>query len=224
MNDLQNQVTGGLVNNVQVGKAVAAKILEKWPIISNSPTLVYVNQVGQYMAQELVPSLRCKSDGTGATEVRVAVLKENTPASFSVPGGLIFITTGLMQQLSSEDELAGVIASETVLSICEKGVPGGLAMQAANGFADYIAGLPTKPVSKNDMMFADKYALVTLYRRGYDVAPYVSFVKKNENSGRHSFGTDRAAMLEKNIAATPAIKSTMQTRMTRFNAAKSKAM
>lgn len=218
-----NQV-GGMASNASMSKAIAAAVLDRMPLIADQEALMYANMVGQYMAQELVPSLKCHTDGTGATEVRVAIVKSSTPSSFSLPGGLIFVTTAEMQKMTTEDELAGVIANEIVFSVCEKGVPGDLAQQAATGWSDYVTSLPTKAMSPADQAFADKYALVTLYRRGYDVTPYVSFVSKNETSGRHMNGAERASVLQKSVAATPAITPTAAARTARFNSAKSASL
>ena len=214
----------GLVGNAMMGKAIAAEVLRRMPLIGDSKTLMYANTVGQYVAQELVPSLKCRGDGTPASEVRVAIVKSSTPSSFSLPGGLIFVTTSLVQKMTTEDEFAGVLANEMVSSICEKGVPSNLAAQAATGWSDYVLTLPTKSLDRQELGFADKYALVTLYRRGYDVAPYVSFIAKNETNGRHMWGSDRAAVLKKSVDATPAIAPTSSARMSRFQAAKSKAI
>lgn len=213
-----------MVGNAAMSKAIAASVLQRMPLIGDSKTLVYANTVGQYVAQELVPSLKCHTDGTPWNEVRVAIVKSGTPASFSLPGGLVFVTTSLVQKMNSEDEFAGVIANEMVSSICEKGVPSNLAMQAASGWSDYVMSLPTKSMSRADLGFADKYALVTLYRRGYDISPYVNFIAKNETVGRHMYGSDRAAALQKSVAATPPITPTASARLSRWKAAKAKAM
>lgn len=210
--------------NAAMSKAIAAELLRRMPLITDAKTLVYANTVGQYVAQELVPSLKCHTDGTSWSDVRVGILKSSVPSSFSLPGGLVFVTTSLVQKMNSEDEFAGVIANEMVSSICGKGVPANLAAQAASGWSDYILGLPTKALSRADLMFADKYALVSLYRRGYDVMPYVTFLSKNETIGRHMYGLERAAVLEKSIAATPPVTPTQSARMARWNAAKAKSL
>jgi predicted Zn-dependent protease len=212
------------VGNAAMSKAIAAALLRRMSLIGDAETLIYANTVGQYIAQELVPSLKCHTDGTSWSDVRVGILKSSVPSSFSLPGGKIFVTTSLVQKMKSEDEFAGVIANEMVSSICGKGVPANLAAQAASGWSDYILGLPTKALSRADLMFADRYALVTLYRRGYDVMPYVTFISKNETIGRHMYGIERAAVLEKSVAATPPVTPTQSARMARWNAAKAKAL
>ena len=42
----------------------------------------------------------------------VRIIKRNDPHSFSLPGGLTYITTGMLQFLKSEDEIAAVLARE----------------------------------------------------------------------------------------------------------------
>ncbi len=223
-NNAVKDQAANLVSNAAMSKAIAVELLRKMPLIDDAKTLIYANMVGQYMAQELVPSLKCRTDGTTWSDVRVGIVKSKSPAAFSLPGGLLFVTTSMIQKMSSEDELAGVLASEMVTSICGKGLPADLAAQAATGWSSFIAGLPTKPLSRGDLLFSDKYALVTLYRRGYDITPYVKFISKNETSGRHGYGIERAAVLEKSVAATPPITPTQSARLTRFNAAKAKSI
>jgi hypothetical protein len=218
------KTSAGKSGQATIAKAIAAEVFHRMPLVSDSKTLIYANTVGQYVAQELVPSLRCRADGASASDIRVAIVRSGTPSSFSLPGGLIFITTSLMQKMTTEDEFAGVLANEIVSSICEKGVPSDLVLQAATGWSDYVLTLPTKSLGRQELGFADKYALVTLYRRGYDIAPYVSFIAKNELSGRHMWGSDRAAVLKKSLDATPAITSTSAARASRFKDAKSKSI
>ena len=215
--------TNQRVDDVMV-KSIAASVLQRMPLISDMKTLVYANSVGQYIAQELIPSLKCRASRVAATDIRIAVVKSVTPSSFSLPGGMIFVTTSLIQKMTTEDELAGVLANEIVTSVCEKGFPANLAAQASTGWSDFVLTLPTKALDRQDLAFADRYALVTLYRRGYDIAPYVNFVAKNELSGRHTSGADRAAALKKNIAATPTITPTSSARIARFQAAKAKSL
>ena len=42
----------------------------------------------------------------------VRIIKRNDPHAFSLPGGLTYITTGMLQFLKSEDEIAAVLARE----------------------------------------------------------------------------------------------------------------
>ncbi len=214
----------GTVGNSMMTKEIAAEILRRMPLIGDQKTLLYANTVGQFVAQELVPSLKCWGHGTPASEVRVAIVKSLTPSAFSISGGLIFVTTSLMQKMETEDEFAGVLANEIVLSVCEKGVPSNLVEQASTAWSDYVLTLPTKSLDLHDLGFADKYALVTLYRRGYHLLPYVSFIAKNEVVGRHIGGRDRAAVLKRSVDATPAMTSSSAARQSRFQAAKSKAI
>ena len=207
----------------EVAKAIATELLRRMALIDDTKTLVYANTVGQFVAQELVPLLKCQTTGPSASDVRIGILKSAVPASFSLPGGKIFVTTSLVQKMNSEDEFAGVLANEIATSICGKGLPPNLLQQASTGWADYLLGLSTKGLSKSDLMFSDRYALVTLYRLGYDLEPYVSFVARHETIGRHMFGAERAGVLRKNVEATPPITTTQSSRLARFRAAKATA-
>jgi hypothetical protein len=78
-----------LIGNAAMSKAIAVELLRRMPLIGDTKTLVYANTVGQYVAQELVPSLKCRTEGTQWSDVRVGIVKSGVPSSFSLPGGLM---------------------------------------------------------------------------------------------------------------------------------------
>lgn len=88
-----------------IGRAVAANILTRYPLLNNTAITGYVNKVGLTVAGA---SDRPYTYGG----YHFAVLNTDAINAFACPGGIIFVTKGLMQLTKNEDELAGVLAHE----------------------------------------------------------------------------------------------------------------
>ncbi len=88
-----------------VGRAVAAKILTSYKLVDNRKLTDYVNLVGQAVA---IHSEQPFTHGG----YHFAVLNSNEMNAFACPGGIIFITRGMLDSVKNEDELAAVLAHE----------------------------------------------------------------------------------------------------------------
>jgi predicted Zn-dependent protease len=88
-----------------LGRAVAATLLSQYPLHPNDSLTAYVNEVGQAVA---LASDRPLTFGG----YHFAVLDSDQVNALSCPGGMIFITRGMLQKIKSEDELAAVLAHE----------------------------------------------------------------------------------------------------------------
>jgi predicted Zn-dependent protease len=88
-----------------LGRAVAAKILGQYPLSKDQALNTYVNEVGQTVAQKSTRPRTYKG-------YHFAVLDSSTPNSFACPGGIIFITKGMLKNCANEDQLAAVLAHE----------------------------------------------------------------------------------------------------------------
>ncbi len=88
---------------ILIGQEVASGVLGASPLHPNQNAQRYVNQVGRWLASQTHrPDLPWT----------FGVLNDDGINAFAAPGGQVFITWGLMQKLSSEAELAGVLAHE----------------------------------------------------------------------------------------------------------------
>lgn len=88
-----------------VGRAVAAKILTSYRLVNNRNLTDYVNLVGQAVA---IHSEKPFTFGG----YHFAVLDSSEMNAFACPGGIIFITRGMVDAVKNEDELAAVLAHE----------------------------------------------------------------------------------------------------------------
>ncbi len=86
-----------------IGEQAAREILSKAPLAPLPGLQRYVNRLGRYLAA-----------GSGRTDVewRFAVIDDASANAWAAPDGYVFVTTGMLADVQSEAELAGVLAHE----------------------------------------------------------------------------------------------------------------
>lgn len=88
-----------------IGRAVSAQILSKFQALDDEDLNLYVQSVAQ--------SVALASDRPEISQgYHVQVLETAEINAMAAPGGFLFVTTGLLKRLKSEDELAAVLAHE----------------------------------------------------------------------------------------------------------------
>lgn len=166
---------------VMLGEGIASNLLGAAPLLDNPAVQQYVNRVGRWLTlQTERPDLPWQ----------FGVLDDNDVNAFAAPGGHVFITKGLLAQMNSEAELAGVLAHEIShvlrkhhLQALKKGARAELLTDLANDAIKSNGKDPrlTKLVSagtevyargldKDDEFEADRMGVVIAARGGYD--PY----------------------------------------------------
>ena len=164
---------------IELGEGVASNLLGAAPLLKKPALQQYVNQVGLWLAlQTERPDLPW----------RFGVLDDDNINAFATPGGNILITNGLLQRMSNEAELAGVLAHEIAhvlkkhhLEAIKKNARTSLltdvAVQAAdrkgrNPAIAKLAGAGTelyaRGLDKDDEFEADRMGVVIAARAGYD--------------------------------------------------------
>ncbi len=88
---------------IALGDGIAAGFLGAAPLDKDAKLQRYVNRVGKWLA---LHSERPDLPWT------FGVIDTETINAFALPGGTVFVTSGLMRRLSSESELAGVLSHE----------------------------------------------------------------------------------------------------------------
>lgn len=77
--------------------------IRHFPIIDDALIVNYVNQVGRNILSKLPPQ---------PFSYQFFVLKQDVYNAFAVPAGYIFINSGLLAAMQTEDELAGILSHE----------------------------------------------------------------------------------------------------------------
>ena len=194
---------------LQLGQRVAQQIEQKEGVTRDAGIASYVQQIGNRLAQH------ARSD-RGDVRFQFKVLdKPGTVNAVAVPGGFIYIYSGLIAAADNEAELAGVIAHEighvvgrhsanqmaTQLGMQKVaqialGKQEGQLVQIAAQFA--AKGAMAK-FSRDDEREADAYAVKYMRRAGYDP------------SGLKTFFEELLAMEKRSPSVVEAILSTHPT-------------
>ncbi|MFA4875036.1 MAG: M48 family metalloprotease [bacterium] len=155
-----------------IGRAVAAMIIDKYPLMGNAALDEYVNKVGLVVAYH---SDRPVTFGG----YHFAVLRSDEVNAFAAPGGFIFITRGLLKSIQNEDQLANVLGHE-VAHVAERHGINAIKKSRWTKFGFYAAGEVGKQYSSSEVgQLAQEFQGVVS-----DVAKQViqsGYSKKDEN-------------------------------------------
>ena len=145
---------------VAFGREISARILGRYKPYNDPDLIKYVNLVGLSLV---------RSTNRPELEYHFMILNTKEVNAYAAPGGYVFVTTGAMQLMKDESELAGVLAHEighvtemhVVKELKIKGaddsVTSGLA-QLVGGNTDSARAAFAQAVDKGlDMIFKDGY-------------------------------------------------------------------
>jgi predicted Zn-dependent protease len=177
---------------IQFGRNLAARILGRHPLHANKTLQRYVALVGQRLAANC---------GRPELSFAFAVIDSEEKNAFATPGGYIFITSGALQQMRDEAELAGVLGHEIghvsarhmVKALDIRGVD----RSAGAGLASLVGGatasvrgalqqslaratelLFQSGYAANDELEADETGLLLAALSGYDAGGLARFLRR----------------------------------------------
>ncbi|KAF0221189.1 MAG: peptidase M48 [Geobacteraceae bacterium] len=195
----QTAISGFNLISVEDEKQLGAKFaleIEKQYTVVNDPELQgYVDRLGKRLL-------------AGAREVEFdytfKAVKDDSVNAFAIPGGHIYVNTGLIKTAQNETELAGVMAHEINHAVARHGTrqltqqygyalllqlvlgdnPSLVAQLAASmfgkaGFMAYSRGMETQ---------ADYLGVETMYRTGYNPEGMLTFFEKLDSMHKESPG------------------------------------
>lgn len=167
---------------IKIGGDLCSLILGTAPLVQDRAQQRYVNRLGRWLALHSDrPDLPWKFGVVDTADVN----------AFSMPGGHVLITRGMLDRMRNESELAGVLAHE-IAHVVRKdhlnALQGSLRNAALGGFTDYVGGngglagqfkaallnagkdMFMRGLDKNDEYDADRMGVVIAARSGY--SPY----------------------------------------------------
>lgn len=92
-------------DEVRISREFRREARSKLKLIEHSEVERYVSQIGQRLLSAMGPQ---------PFDYRFFVVEDSQLNAFAVPGGSIFVHTGLIERVRSTDELAGVLSHEIV--------------------------------------------------------------------------------------------------------------
>src|SRR5579885_533236 len=179
---------------IALGRQLSREVAREAKLVDDPILIEYVNRVGQNLVRN--------SDARFAFQFQV--IDDDSPNAFALPGGFVFVHTGLIKIADEEDEFAAAMAHEIThvaarhmarratkaqiasvlnlpLIVLLGGGWTGFAGQQAMGVA-----LPTMfmKFSRADESEADYLGVQYLYAAGYDPAGAISIIEKLESMRR----------------------------------------
>ena len=209
-----------LEKEIELGRRLAATIEQNAHLLEDAEVLEYVD--------ELVQRLARNSDARLPFTTRV--IDSDELNAFALPGGFLYVNTGLILEAETEAELAGILAHEIAhvttrhmtnrltkarvfqwitLPLLFVGGPVGFGLQQAMGLAVPMTFLK---FARNDEREADFLGLQYSYQAGYDPAALIDILERLKERGRekesrlarvfssHPMTRDRIQRAQKSIA------------------------
>jgi predicted Zn-dependent protease len=175
-----------LEKEVGLGRRLAGSVEQNAHLFEDAEVREYVDDLVQRLARN--------SDARVPFTVRV--IDSDELNAFALPGGFLYVNTGLILEAETEAELAGILAHEiahvtarhmtnqltkarvfqwVTLPLLFVGGPVGLGIQQAMGLAVPMTFLKFK---RNDEREADFLGLQYTYRAGYDPAALIDILER----------------------------------------------
>jgi predicted Zn-dependent protease len=182
---------------IALGKEMAAEVEREARLVDNQMVTEYVNRLGQ----NLVRNSEAKVPFT------IKVIDSEEVNAFALPGGFMFVNTGLVLRAENEAELAGVMAHEIAHVAARHGTKQATRGQIVNyasipliflgGWAGYaVRQAMTLAVPMGFLRFsrsmetqADALGLEYIYKAGYDPTAFVDFFERLETLEKKKPGT-----------------------------------
>lgn len=162
----------------EIGRRYSDLILKAFAPVTNSHANEYINSFSKKILKHAARE--------GIT-YKVTILKTAERNAVVFPGGNIFISTGIIAELDSEEELAGLIAHEAAHVVLEhhgKMISGSLLVSfvlnlflPGGDIAVILTEIGALKFSRDTELEADKKALEIIYAAGFNPSGYVHLLR-----------------------------------------------
>lgn len=196
---------------VQIGQQIDQQLHQQYKFISDSQALAYVNRIGQTVA---------RVSDCSEYPFRYSIVEDKQLNAFATTGGFVYVTTGLLNAISSDAELAGVLGHESghicnndlIRKMRQAAIEQGIVSLAGLGQNRFVK-LGTQlaidlPNSRQVEFRADVKGQTYLERAGYNRYGLVNFLRKLLKQpspptflSNHPGTKERITALEQRIAA-----------------------
>ncbi len=175
----------------EMGQQLEVELRQQLTLTNDATLNTYVNRIGQAMVNQT--TLRDR-------RWRFYVVRDDAINAFNVPGGLVYVNTGLIANVGSAGELAGAIAHEVAHGVARHGTQRLSAAQEVNvlasaaGVGSGIEGIAAQiaaqgafaSFSRADEREADQMGVQIMAGAGYDpegLADLLQRLAAEENGG-----------------------------------------
>jgi predicted Zn-dependent protease len=180
-----------LEKELALGKQIAQEIQRQAKVVDDPLISEYVNRIGQNLVR----------NSDAHVPFTFQVIEGDSPNAFALPGGYVFVYTGLIKIASEEDELAAAMAHEIahvaarhMTRQATRSQIAGIAtipliMLPGGGLARQELPVGLLPFTRAAEEEADYLGVQYLYAAGYDPNGAVSILEKLSSLERKSPGT-----------------------------------
>lgn len=179
---------------ISIGQEISATLLGAAELSTDAGKQQYVNRVGLWLVEQTERS---------SLPWRFGVLDTPSVNAFAAPGGYVFVTTGLLDLLETEAELAGVLAHEIAhvlrrhhlravkqdkaigllgelgqTAAAEAGVEDALPDSVKERIGNVARALYAKGLNRADEHEADEVAAELMARAGYNPYAFAAVLHK----------------------------------------------
>lgn len=202
-NQIGNRDVGKGINFYSIEKEIAlgrqlAQEVQRQAKLNNDPIITeYVNRVGQNLVR----------NSDAKVPFTFQVIEADDLNAFALPGGYVFVNTGLIVMAEEESEFAGAVAHEiahvaarhmtrrvtkselaSIASIPLSVVLGGWAAVAARQAAGVAIPMTFLSFSRKDESEADYLGIQYMYAAGYDPVSAINIFERMEALNRRQPG------------------------------------
>ncbi len=115
----------------EIGRQLQAELRTKLPLSRDRALNDYVNRMGQEMVRQTTMANR---------RWNFYVVQDDAVNAFNIPGGAVYINTGLIRRVGSAGELAGAMAHEVAHGVARHGTSRLSKAQETNAIAGAVLG------------------------------------------------------------------------------------
>lgn len=163
-----------------IGRTVAAMVIHKYPVIENPALTKYLNKVGL-----LVAYMSDSPETYGG--YHFAAVENSDVNAYACPGGFIFVTRGLLNQVASEDQLAVILGHE-IAHVAHRDGINSIKKSRWTDFGFYAAGEAAghfSPGEVKDLTNAFTSVITDVGKKVIESGYSQSEEKKADESGLH---------------------------------------
>ncbi len=206
-----------------LGREMAEVLVAKDHLLDSDKVTLFVNRVGQYATFHLdtgPKNIKCVGGPDKILPLngfRFGVVHSAEKQTFALPGGFIFISDALLADITTEDQLAGVLAHEATNVVCQHGMS--RIQKVSDSVARENQAAAFEKIWKSSLpvrfkKVADRGALLSLYKAGYFPEDYVQFIEKMDGAD----AADRVAWMKKDLVKMQqkGVVDTKKSRAARF--------
>jgi len=187
-----------LEKEMALGKQLAQEVERQAKIVDEPLISEYVNRVGQNLVR----------NSDAKVPFTFKVIDSDIPNAFALPGGYVFVNTGLIEIAEEENEFAGAVAHEVahvaarhmtrqatkseianLLTIPLSVLLGGWTGYAVRQAASVVVPMTFLSFSRRDEAEADYLGLQYMYAAGYDPTGVISIFEKLDALNRRKPGS-----------------------------------